>query len=348
MARINADQLASHIKNALPPVILITGDEALVVQESCDAVRAAARKQGFTERELHHTDAGFSWDQLLQSANSLSLFSEKKIIEIRVTNGKPGDAGSKALVELCQNPSADTLILLVFPKIDKRAQNSKWFKALEAIGCIVTVWPVGMPQLPRWIDQRLKAAGLRADSAAIDILAAKVEGNLLAAAQEIEKLKLVATNELIDSQLMTSAVMESARYDVFGLLDKALLGDAQAASRTLLGLKGEGTEPTVILWALTREARILASIKEATDAGEHFGQAAKRNGVWDKRQRLVQQALSQQSAKKLHMLLRKCALADRTIKGMSRGDAWAILLDITLSLAGVDSFTPRTQRAMIR
>lgn len=348
MARINADQLVNALKNKLPPLILITGDEALVVQESCDAVRAAARKQGFTERELHHTDSGFSWDQLLQSANSMSLFSDKKIIEIRVTNGKPGDAGGKALAEYCKAPSEDTLLLLVLPKIDKRSQSSKWFKTVEAAGTVVTVWPVGMPQLPRWIDQRLKAAGLRADSAAIDILAAKVEGNLLAAAQEIEKLKLVATSDLIDSQLMTSAVMESARYDVFGLIDKALLGDAEAASRTLQGLKGEGTEPPVILWALTREARTLASIKEAVDGGEHFGQAAKRNGVWDKRQRIVQQALSQQSLKKLHMLIRKCALADRTIKGMSRGDAWAILLDITLTLAGVESFAPRTQRAMIR
>lgn len=348
MAKINADQLPGSLKKALPPLVLITGDEALVVQESCDAVRAEARQRGFTERELHHTDGGFSWDQLLQSANSMSLFSDKKIIEIRVSNGKPGDAGGKALVEYCQSPSEDTLLLLVFPKMDKRSQSSKWFKTVEAAGLVVTVWPVGMPQLPRWIDQRLKTAGLRADSAAIDILAAKVEGNLLAAAQEIEKLKLVANSELIDSDLMTSAVMESARYDVFGLIDKALLGDAEAASRTLQGLRGEGTEPPVILWALTREARTLASIKEAVDSGEHFGQAAKRNGVWDKRQRLVQQALSQQSVKKLHMLLRKCALADRTIKGMSNGDAWAILLDITLSLAGVDSFTPRTQKAMIR
>ncbi|WP_188150447.1 DNA polymerase III subunit delta [Teredinibacter waterburyi] len=348
MARPRPEQLANATAKQLAPVYLITGDEPLVVQECCDIIRKSARAQGYTERELHHTDGGFSWDDLYHAASSLSLFADKKIIEIRVHNGKPGDAGSKALCDYCAHPAEDTLLLLVMPKLEKSAQNSKWYKAIDGSGDIVTVWPVGVQQLPRWVDQRLKAAGLNADSEAIDILCAKVEGNLLAAVQEIEKLKLLSDNNFIDAQLMSSAVMDSARYDIFGLVDKAISGDCRAAVATLHGLRSEGTEALPILWALSREVRALANIAEAQYHGESFDMACRRAGVWDKRKPLVKQALHRLKLRDLQMLQRKSALIDRSVKGAASSNPWSLLLDMVLTIAGVQVFSPRTQRMELR
>ncbi|WP_045857156.1 DNA polymerase III subunit delta [Teredinibacter purpureus] len=348
MAKIRAEQLAAAVKKNLAPVYFITGDEPLIVQECCDTIRQAAREQGFSERELHHTDTHFSWDELYNSANALSLFADKKIIEIRIHNGKPADAGSKAIVEYCSSPNDDTLLLLVSPKIDSRSQKSKWFTAIEKVGATVQVWPIGIPQMPRWVDQRLKAAGLHADSEAIDILCARTEGNLLAAVQEIEKLKLAAEDNFIDAQLMTAAVMDSARYDIFGLVDKAIYGDSRSAATSLQGLRSEGTEPLTLLWALTREIRSLNNIKEAMDTGESFDAAARKNGVWEKRKPLFKAALKRIKPRQLQDLIRKAALADRVTKGVGTGNVWNILLDLTLGLAGMPVLTAKTQRLEFR
>lgn len=347
MSRLTPETISSALKKQLAPVYLITGDEPLLVQESCDAIRAQAKKQGFSEREIYHAEGSFNWDNLLHSANSLSLFSDKKILELRIPNGKPSDSGS-ALIEYCDNLSLDNLLMVICPKLDKRVQSSKWFQALEKHGDIVTIWPVTAQQLPRWVDHRLKAAGLQADSSAIDILCAKVEGNLLAAAQEIEKLKLLAHDNLIDAGLMAAAVMDSARFDVFGLVDKALAGDSRAAATTLQGLKSEGTEAAVILWALTREIRTLATIKDAMELGTSFDLAAKQNGVWDKRKPIIRQALNRMKPRQLHALIRKASLTDQAVKGMAKGNAWNLLLDITLSLSGTNAFSAKTQKALLQ
>ena len=334
MARLRPDQLAGHLKKQLAPVYLISGDEPLLIQEAADAIRQHAKSQGFRERELHHTDGGFTWDELMHSANSLSLFADKKIIEIRVHNGKPGDAGSKALQAYCQAPSDDNLLMLILPKVEKASQSAKWFKAIENCGVVVQVWPIGANELPRWVDHRLKAAGLQASSEAIDILCVKVEGNLLAAAQEIEKLKLVANNEIIDAETMASCVMESARYDVFSLVNRALNADTSAVIRILNGLKGEGTEPPVVLWALSRELRILAAMKTALDSGQPFDLAAKQNQVWSTRKPLVKQAINRLSQTEIMQLVELCSFADRSIKGAAKHNTWLLLQDITLGLCG--------------
>ncbi len=344
MAKLRADQLETSLKKNLASIYLVSGDEPLLVQEACDSIRSAARVQGFTERELYHSDANFSWDTLNHSANSMSLFAEKKIIEIRVTNGKPGDAGSKAIVEYCQQIPDDTLLLLVFPKIDKRSQNSKWHKAIDAAGGTIPIWPVTPAQLPRWVEKRLQQAGLSVNNQAIEILCAKIEGNLLAAVQEIEKLKLIADNNVIDAQTMANAVMSSARYDVFGLVDKALIGDSRAAVTSLHGLKEEGTEPPVVLWALAREVRTLTTIKESLENGKSFDFAAKSQGVWDNRKPQVKQALSRLPLRQLHALVRKASQVDKTIKGINKGDPWNLLLDMTLSIAGVHALNARSQK----
>lgn len=347
MAKLNFEQLTKGLSKPLSPVYLITGDEPLMVQESCDAVRAAARQAGFSERELYHTDAGFQWPQLLHSANSMSLFAERKMIEVRIHNGKPGDAGSKAIVEYCQAPAEDNLLLLVSPKLERASQNSKWYKAIDSIGAVVTIWPINPKQMPRWIDQRLQRAGIRADSQAIDILASRVEGNLLAAAQEIEKLKLVAQDGFIDSQTMAYAVVDSARYDVFGLVDKALSGNAQAAAATLNGLRGEGSEPTIILWALTREIRALMALKQALSNGQALEGVARRHGIFDNRLPLIRDALQRMQTPTLRLLIKECAYIDRTIKGMATGDCWGVLLDVVLTLSGNRAFSGRVLKTLL-
>ncbi|HEV8078184.1 MAG TPA: DNA polymerase III subunit delta, partial [Marinobacter sp.] len=236
MTKLRPEQLSRSLTEPLPAIVLISGDEPLLVQEATDAVRKAAKTQGFAERDLYHADASFDWGQIASAGNSLSLFADKKIIELRLPSGKPGDKGSRALIEAAALPAEDNLLLIICGKLEKTALNSKWYKAVEAAGIHVAVWPVEPAQLPRWIGTRLKQAGLRADNSAIDLLASRIEGNLLAAAQEIEKLKLLSPDGNVSAELMASAVADSARYDVFGLTDKALAGDARGAIKSLHGL----------------------------------------------------------------------------------------------------------------
>ena len=344
MAKLRPEQLPAALSKQLAPVYLISGDEPLLAQEACDAIREAARQRDFSERELYQVDASFDWNQLLAAANSLSLFAERKLIELRIPNGKPGKDGGKALVEYSQNPGDDNLLLIITPKLDGSQQRTKWCKALEQVGVHVQIWPIAGPQLPRWIGQRLQQAGLRADTQAIDILASRIEGNLLAAAQEIEKLKLLTSDGFISAELMASAVADSARYDVFGLIDKALSGDARGAVKTLNGLRAEGTDATVVLWALAREIRTLARILHAADQGQGFDTAARQNGVWDKRKALVQGALRRFRTPQLQQLLRKANAVDKAIKGMRRADPWDELMDLTLNLAGTFSLSPAVQK----
>lgn len=344
MAKLRPDQLNGALRKQLAPVYLISGDEPLLVQESCDQIRQAARKTGFNERELHHAEASFDWDQLLTSANSLSLFAERKIIELRIDNGKPGDKGGKALISYCENPPEDTLLLIVMPKLDGSSQRSKWFKAVEKVATFVQIWPIAPQQLPRWIDQRIQQAGMTASHDAIEMLAARIEGNLLAAAQEIEKLKLLAADGQITAEMIAGSVTDSARYDVFTLIDKALHGDARAAVRTLQGLKGEGTDATVVLWALAREIRTLSQVAHAMQQGQPLDRAAKSAGVWDKRKALVSNALRRLKLSQLQMLLRKANGIDKAIKGLRSADAWDELMDLTLNLSGTFSLSPQVQK----
>jgi DNA polymerase III subunit delta len=222
------------------------------------------------------------------------------------------------------------------------------FKAIEDAGVHIQVWPVTVAQLPRWIGQRLQQAGLSADGNAIDLLVSRIEGNLLAAAQEIEKLKLLASNNHISYELMASVVADSARYDVFGLTDKAMHGDARAAVKTLQGLKTEGTDAINVLWAVTREIRAMVQISQAVAQGKNFEWAAKQAGVWDKRQPLIQTALRRLKPAHLQQLLRKANGIDKAIKGMRNAEPWDELLDLILNLAGVQSLNMINERLSLK
>jgi DNA polymerase III subunit delta len=350
MAKLRIEQLAASLKKSLAPVYLISGEEPLLTQESADHIRQQARAQGFSERETYNIDNHFDWSQLLASANSLSLFAEKKIIELRMPSGKPSDKGTEALLEYLESPSPDNLLLIITDKLDASAQKSKWCKAIEEKGIHIQTWPVSGAQLPQWIQQRLQHLGLSADANAIQFLADHTQGNLLATAQELEKLVLLNPHKgHIDLPLITSLVSDSARFDMFELCDKTLAGDVPTVVRQFHGLRTEGVEIITILWAVTRDLRSLVQLTQIMDNGNSFGSAARQAGIWEKRQTLFQQAASRiKTNQAQHLLLRKARGIDTAIKGMRDADPWDELLDLLLNIAGVHSLSLSNQKLAIK
>lgn len=348
MSKLRSDQLIQQLQKPLVPVYLISGDETLIVEESCDLIRKKATQEGFTERDLFHSDAQFDWSQLLSAGNSLSLFSEKKLLELRIANGKPGDKGSKAICRYLENPSADNCLLIITPKLDSAVQRSKWVKTIEKTGHWLPVWPLSDNQFTRWLEQRIKSAGLNADNRCVELLASRTEGNLLAAHQEIEKLKLIASDTNLTAEIISGSVADSARYDIFGMIDKILFGDARGAVKSLQGLRMEGTDATVILWGLAREIRTLLTIAMNVAQGQSFPWAAKQAGVWDKRQALVQQALKRSSIAELERLLRQANSIDKSIKGLGNSNPWDELIDLSLNLSGCQSLNSNNRKLALQ
>ena len=336
--KLASAQLAKHLLGELAPIYLVSGDEPLLCQEATDAIRDAARKQGFDERQVFNADANFDWGSLLQAGASLSLFAQRRLLELRLPSGKPGDKGASALIEYASRPVEDTILLISLPKLDGNTQKSKWGKALidNPHTQFVQIWPVDAAQLPQWVRQRLSNAGLAAQQDAVELIAARVEGNLLAAAQEVEKLKLLAEGNQVTLETVQAAVADSARFDVFGLVDAILIGDATHALRILEGLRGEGVEPPVILWALARELRSLAGLalqfSQGVPLDKAFSQA--RPPVWDKRRPLVGKALQRHTALRWNQLLQDAQHLDAQIKGQAPGSVWTGLSRLCLLMAG--------------
>ncbi|MEP1469738.1 MAG: DNA polymerase III subunit delta [Halieaceae bacterium] len=332
--RVYPEKLAAHLQQQLLPVYLISGDEPLLVQECADLVRQQARAQGCGEREV--IDAGvtrFDWQEIMQHATSMSLFAERKLVEIRLPSGKPGADGSKALCEYLDIAGGDDVLMLVAGKIDKQSTNSKWYKALDKAGVTVQVWPVSARDLPRWLEQRVSNAGMTIDRDAVQLLSDRVEGNLLAAVQEIEKLKLLATDNCITATTVTEAVLDNARYNLFEMTDAALAGNAENSLRMLHGLRGEGSEPTVILWSLSREVRTLYEVQLECDQGTSAQQALTSKRVWKNRMGMMQAALSRHDTASLTQLMQALAGVDGSIKGYADGNPWDRFEDLILQLA---------------
>lgn len=336
--KLSPAQLGKHLQGSLAPVYVVSGDEHLLCQEACDAIRAACRQQAFSERQVLSVESGFDWGQLLEAGANLSLFAERRLLELRIPSGKPGDKGAAALLHYLARPAEDTVLLISLPKLDGSTQKTKWAKALIDGKDVqfLQVWPVDAAQLPQWIRQRLSQAGLAADQEAVELIAARVEGNLLAAAQEIEKLKLLAEDGRVTADTVQAAVADSARYDVFGLIDATLQGHPEHSLRMLEGLRGEGIEAPVILWALARELRLLANIAQQYAQGvpleRAFSQA--RPPVWDKRRPLVSKALQRHDVAGWQRLLMAAQLIDEQIKGQAEGDPWIGLSNLCLQLSG--------------
>jgi len=334
--RVPLHSLQGHLGKGLAPIYLLTGDEPLQLGEAADAVRAAARNQGYSEREILDVDPRFDWERLAAEASNLSLFAERRIIDLRIDSGKPGTSGSKALAGYAARPADDTLLLITLPRLDKKQLSSKWVKALDKAGVMVQVWQVEGTRLPPWIEQRMRAVGLTPAPQVTSMLAERVEGNLLAATQEIDKLLLLNGPGVVTPELLSSAVADSARYDVFGLVDSALAGQTARSIRILNGLQAEGTAAAVVLWALSRELRLLCSLAHSVAAGRSPQQAISgRREIWEKRRPLVSKGLQRLSADEWSRLLRLCSSVDLAIKGESTEDPWLLMQQIASRMTGV-------------
>ena len=331
--RLYPEKLADHLQQKLLPVYLVSGDEPLLLQECCDQIRQKARAENCNEREIIEGGvSNFNWQDILHSASNMSLFADRKLIELRLPSGKPGAEGSKALCEYLDIASGDDVLLIVSGKIDKQSTNSKWYKALDKAGVTVQVWPVDAKNLPRWLQQRVRNAGMSIDDDALRLLCERMEGNLLAAVQEVEKLKLLAADSKITMQTVTEAVSDNARYNLFDMADNALKGNASASLRMLYGLRAEGTEPPVVLWALVREIRTLYEAQLDCDSGQSTQQALSSRRVWQNRMPLMQAALTRHNTHSLSLLLEQAARADGSIKGFADGKPWDNLSRLVITL----------------
>jgi len=331
--RLKPEQIAAALQKGLAPVYFISGDEPLQLGEMADAVRAAARKEGYDSREVLVADSSFSWNELTESAGALSIFADKKIIDLRLPSGTPGADGSKALIAYCERLPEDTLLLITAAKMAGASLKARWFQALDKVGCVIQVWPLEGQDLIRWLQQRMQRRGLQAETEGIKILASRIEGNLLAAAQEIEKLYVLYGEGRLSNQQISDAVADSSRFDVFKLMDSVLAARVGRIFKILSGLQAEGVAAPVVLWALTREARVLIRIKQALAQGQNRAVVFKNNQIWDKRQQLVSDALNRLGDSDLNSILTLSAKADRQIKGQQQGEPWETLLAVCLMFA---------------
>ena len=389
--QVNSDQLVSQLRRGLAPVYFVHGDEPLLVREAADAIRAAATAAGFSERQVLTVESGFDWNSLFASTQNLSLFAERRLIELHLPTGKPGEAGAQQLAQYAAAPPPDTLLLVIAGKLEKATRESRWAKALDAAGAAVIVWPIETAQLPGWIARRMLARGLKPGAGVTELLAYHMEGNLLACDQEIEKLAMLwGTSAAVpatapgvalppaslpspDAALplpsrdgvmpregrdgperppslessaagapravaveeIEGALSDNARFSVFQLADATLKGEARVAMRMLESLRAEGMEPVLVLWALTREARALASLSVRVAAGESAEQALDAARVWSRRKPLVRQALKRLAPAAWLGILQRAARVDRVIKGRATGDTWCELQNLALAMSGL-------------
>lgn len=328
--RLRFDQLGAALQKAVAPVYLVSGEEPLQLGEAADDIRRAARQGGYTTREVISIDTGNEWHQLTAEAESLSIFSDKKLIDLRLPSGKPGADGSKILTAYCKHLPDDTVLLLTAGKLDSAAQKSQWFQALDNVGVVMQVWPLQGQELLQWLQRRAERKGMRFEVDAVKSLAARIEGNLLAAAQEIEKLYILHGEARITKSMIEDDVADSARFDVFKLVDALLAGKLNRSVKILEGLRAEGIAAPVVLWAASREARTLFNIKAELKQGGHQDAVFKKFQVWDKRKQPVQDALARLKTADLQKILQLSATADQQIKGQLAGDGWESLFQICL------------------
>lgn len=322
--RLKPEQLERTVAKPLAPVWLVAGDEPFQQGESCDLIRRAAQQQGYDDRQLFSADTGIDWHAILSASQSMGLFGGRTLIEIRLGEKRPDKTGSEILQKLLSNPSPDVLLLISSSKLDRRRDvRSKWVTAIDKEGVLIEIWPVESSRLPAWISQRLQKKSLRANDDAIALLSERSEGNLLACAQEIDKLALLYADIEIEPKHVQEAVGNSSRYTVFDLTDA--LTDSTRALRILDGLREEGAEPPVILWSLTREARMM----EALVTGNSQSVRLPPQKVATLERHALKLGLPS-----LGQALSLAAHIDQSIKGMRRGSPWQGLAALVLRLAG--------------
>jgi DNA polymerase-3 subunit delta len=317
--QLRAEQLEGHLAKALAPAYAVHGDEPLLALEAADAVRAAARKRGFSERQVFEPGRGFDWSEFVHATQSLSLFAEKKVLELRLPSGKPGTQGGEAIAAYCERPADDLLLLISIPRLDRATQNAAWFGTLGRVGVLVDIWPMERARLPRWIAERLARQRQSASPEVLEFLADRVEGNLLAAHQEVKKLALVAPEGPLSLEAVQEAVSNVARYDPNDAAEALLAGDLARYARVIEGLRGEGEAPPYLLFAVS-------SALFALQRGER---------VFNRRvQAAVDAAARRFSPARVEQALSRAAAIDRAIKGVGAGEPWEEFLKLGLALRG--------------
>jgi DNA polymerase-3 subunit delta len=325
--KLTLDKLDAHLAATLAPAYLVSGDEPLQVGEAVDAVRARARADGFTERAVFFIErgGGSSWDEIATAAQSLSLFAERRIVELRMPTGRPG-AGAAPLLRLIEATGPDLLLIVITDRLERELQSAEWVNAVQERGAWLPIWPVERARLAQWLRERCARAGLKLDDEAVTLLAERTEGNLLAARQEIEKLVLLHPERRIGAQEVAASSGDSARFDVFQLGEAVQAGDAERVLRILDGLRAEGAEPVLVNWSLARELRGL----EAMARG-----APPPGRGWQRPSAAADQARRRAPRLPYARLTQRAARADRMAKGLTTGDAWDEMALLAVELCGL-------------
>lgn len=335
---LKSDALHAHLKSlssaaSLKPLYVFSGDEPLLMMEAMDQLRAIAKKMGYTDREVLLQERGFDWSELLSAGQTMSLFGDKRWIELRIPTGKPGRDGADALKQFSAQIESqvvgpegpDTIFCIILPKLDGKTKTSAWFSALDEAGMAIQLDSLDRTQLPQWILGRLKKQGQDVEPGpegqrALAFVAEQVEGNLIAAHQEIQKLGLLHPAGILTEEQIRSAILKVARYNVFELTEAMLSGDLPRLNRMLDGLKGEGEPLVLILWSVTEELRTLSKLKAASDAGESVQQLMRAHRIWGNKERLYPQALKRVQPMRLRRAMQVAAGLDRQAKGLYAAD----------------------------
>lgn len=332
---IRPEQLASDLERGLSPIYLFGGAEPLLVQECRDQVLAVAKDQGYLERELYQADRKFDWSTLERAAAELSLFASRRIIDLRLPTGKPGREGARALTAWAAKPDPELLLMISCDQWDKSSRSSKWASVLEKAGTRVDIWPVSPEELPGWISKRMRARGLQPDRGAVEVLAERLEGNLLAAQQEIEKLLLLKGHGTVSEEDVLQAVADSSRFDAFLLVERVLAGNLADGLRVASGLHRTGVPLQLITGALYRDLRILEAFKQAVKAGENEGSAFRKLNIWRSRQSPMRRAAGRLDMNRLFDAISRLSLIDRQSKGRADGNPWHGLDHLVCALCAV-------------
>jgi DNA polymerase-3 subunit delta len=330
--RIDSEQLSQHLARGLKSLYVVFGEELLLALEAADRVRAAALKQGYGERRVLLAEPGFDWGEVAMVGNSLSLFASRRVLDLRIPSGKPGKDGSEVLQRLAGSVPEDTVVLITLPALDRQQLASRWFESLEHAGVAVHAAAVKREHLGQWLSGRLAQQDQRAGADTLEFLIGRVEGNLMAAYQEVQKLALLFPAGALPFEEVKDAVLDVARYNVFDIGATLLKGERAHFVRMLDGLRGEGAALPLVLWAIIEEARAMARVRTAMESGQPLAQALRDARVWGQRQELMSRALQRLTKAQLIAALRRGADVDRMIKGLAEGDAWDALLQLGFSL----------------
>lgn len=333
--RLRAEQLASHLNQSGPaPVYLISGDEPLQKMECSDQIRKSANSNNINERVVFNVEKGFSWSTLLEESANLSLFAVGKLIQLHMENSRPGNEGSQALVRYTEQLPAGNILVISTGKLDKQSQQSKWFKALEKNGVVIQIWPVDIDQMPAWIQQRIRQQGKNISKTAASLITDYVEGNLLAARQEIDKLCLLVNKTEITEKDVLSAITDSARFDVFDMLTAAQYGQSTRVIRMLNGLREEGIEPAIIYGALMWNLRQLCSMAYLLSTGSSIDKVFSEFRIWENKRKPFKLLLQRHRLASMYQLLQFAIYLDRKIKSTDRDRVWDDLQSLLLYFAG--------------